>query len=107
MANTGEKAATQPGGAMLSPYDYGRKLGLVRASKVTINGVKREFKLPSFRAAEVLHGWTSHSKHTADPLTISRDAFDAALVAVSEADSRGNYTPHAAALAPHLRGKTK
>lgn len=107
MANTDEKAASQSGGAMLSPYDHGRKLGVVRVSKITINGKAGEFKTPEFRAAEVLHGWPSHASHTADPLLISREAFDAALVAVATADASGNYAPHAAALAPHLRGKSK
>lgn len=56
---------------------------------------------PEYRAAAVLHGWTTHSLHTAEKLLITREAFDAALEAAQTADERGNYTPHRAACSPH------
>lgn len=60
---------------------------------------------PEYRAAETLHGWSSHEQHTAEPLLLTRDAFLAAIVAAHEPCARGQYTPHTPALAPHLRAK--
>jgi hypothetical protein len=96
----------------LTPVEYGRiVLGAdgkphVRDGRNTFFGsVPEPYRSPEYRAAETLHGWGVHHLHTADPLLITREAFDAALVAGHTADAQGNYTPHAPALAPHMQPK--
>lgn len=88
------KAEERPKGT--TPWEHGRAAGLVLP-----DGRRK----PEFRAAETLHGWSSHVQHTASPLYITREAFDAAINAAQTADKTGSYTPHQAALAPHLQPK--
>jgi hypothetical protein len=92
--------------AKLTPVEHGRATRDVRDGRNTFFGsVPEPYRSPEYRAAETLHGWGVHHLHTADPLLITREAFDAALVAGHTADERGNYTPHAPALAPHMQPK--
>jgi hypothetical protein len=115
VAKTDTTAAdAQPSGGALpaslpldlkTPLDHGRALGLVANKRNTFfNDIREEFRSAEYRAAETLHGWGAHSKHTADAFTITAAAFKAAIDATNSPDERGNYSPHVAALAPHLRG---
>lgn len=87
-----------------SPFDHGVAEGMIRpkARKTVFNGDNAPIRSAEFRAAETLHGWSSHQNHTADDFTITADDFKAAIEAAKVADKAGNYSPHKPALAPHL-----
>ena len=99
------KAEERPKG--LTPWEHGRLTGHVRDGRTVFAGQDPEpIRSPEFRAAEVLHGWSAHSQHTASPLYITREAFESAIEAAKNANEKtGRYTPHAEALAPHLQTK--
>jgi hypothetical protein len=96
------KAEVRPLGP--TPWDHGRDAGHIKAARALLDGTQdRDVRSWAFRAAEVLHGWATHQLHSPDPLILTRDDYDAAIAAAQSPDERGAYTPHAAALAPHLR----
>jgi hypothetical protein len=98
------KAEERPEG--VTPWEHGRAAGLIRDGRRVFAGSGAEpIRSPDFRAAEALHGWSSHVQHTASPLHITREAFDEAIKAAKTANKDGTYTPHPAALAPHLQPK--
>ncbi len=103
---------------VFTPAGWAGKLGrLGKPSGLKVS--TRDSKEPQARAerfslahsaADQLHGWSAHKLHTADPLLITRDAYEAALAAaltpVTPTDKDGKptgapkYRPHAAALSP-------
>jgi hypothetical protein len=89
-----------------TPEAHGLALGLIRATRrsTVFNKQNSPIRSPAYRAAEVLHGWSVAHLHSATPLLLSVDDFQAAIKATEKPDARGVYTPHAPALAPHLRG---
>lgn len=93
----------------LSPREHAVAAGLIKQSRGVLFGGEsvHELRSPEFRAASTLHGWEAHEFQTGEPLRITREAFDAAIEAVKDADKRGNYAPHEDALAPHLKGGAK
>ncbi len=52
-------------------------------------------------SASVLHGWKLHEHHAGEPMKLSRSEYEAALKAAGITNSKGDYTPHPAALSPH------
>lgn len=95
---------------MLTPVEWGRALGKLKRTNLWFGGEARgEVKSPDYLVAEHLHGWIEAElrgrPQGARKLLITREDFDAALKAAMTANEKtGAYTPHRAALAPHLRG---
>jgi hypothetical protein len=83
-----------------TPEEHARATNHLRKVP-TFAGGTNEGGTPEYRAAAVLHGWTTHKLHTATPLRISTDDFKAALKASHEADESGNYKPHSPACSPY------
>lgn len=89
------QAATVAGELMDTPLSHARAIGLAGGATVAMNGQRVEHKKAEFRAAEVLHGWAL----AGEDFKISRSDFVSAVEAAKVADKRGQYVPHAAALA--------
>jgi hypothetical protein len=109
-----ETTNTQPSPAAeapvrLTPLEWGRGSGKVKRSPLWFGeGQRGDIKTPDYAAAEHLHGWIEAElrgrPEGSNKLVLTREDFDAALKAALSADKAGNYTPHPAALALHLRG---
>lgn len=89
-----------------TPEAHGVALGLIRTTRrsTVFNQQNAPIRSPDYRAAEVLHGWSVAHLHSATPILMSVEDFQAAIRATEKPDVRGVYTPHESALAPHLRG---
>ena len=85
---------------LATPQEHGEATGQFFKRPAFVGGNTQGAK-PEYRAAEVLHGWSTHSLHDAKPLRITRADFELALKSAMTADERGNYTPHRAACSPY------
>jgi hypothetical protein len=100
-----EPRSVEGGGALLSPREHALATGNIRnGAPVVFGGLSNEIRSPEYRAASALHGWDAYTMHSAEPMKLTREAFDAAIDAAKTADKRGAYKPHEPALAPHLKG---
>jgi hypothetical protein len=96
---------------LATPIDHARATGNVtrravdprRTFVVSLGGSRVPSETLSWqhRTAETLHGWRDHEYHAGAPIRITRQAYLAALDAITAPDKLGIYTPHAAALSPH------
>lgn len=98
-------APVDAGPALDEPKNWAKKLGKVgKDPKVSINKKPRPAAFSwDHAAADQIHGWSLHDQHSATPLTITRAAYEAALVKAGNPDERGNYAPHPEALSPFKR----
>jgi hypothetical protein len=82
-----------------SPWEHGKAQGLIKTGRNTIfSGVNTPIRSAEFRAAETLHGWVLD-----ESMVLSLDDFWRAIEAAHTPDERGNYTPHAPAIARSLQ----
>ena len=90
---------------LLTPEEWAKRLGKVgRDPGLSVN--KRARPAPfswDHAAADQVHGWSEHTQHSADPLKISRDAYQGALAAAAKPDQSGEYRPHEPAISPYKR----
>lgn len=100
-----EKAAPEDDGKA-TPLVWAKKLGKFgKDPKLSVNGKPRPAPVSWDHAvADQVHGWTEHGQHSADPLRITREAYEAALQAARTPDDHGNYSAHVAAKSQYKRG---
>jgi hypothetical protein len=96
--------AERPPEELQTPEEHARALGHVTEYQEPFRvrgapGMKTAYSWQHGAAAQ-LHGWNQHKLDSAEPFRLSRVAYEAALLAASTADERGNYHPHPAALSP-------
>lgn len=89
-------AQTVTDDGLVDVRELARRAGLIRPVRLTVNG-KKEVVSGLYRAAAYLHGWNQSEAR------ISEEAFKSAIEAARKPTEKGTYTPHADALAPHLR----
>jgi len=97
-------AEAQLDAAKATPEEHARDTGNVRDYQESFKlngspGIKPAYTWQHAAAAQ-LHGWNAHKLHSAEPFTLTREAYSAALDAGATADERGHYTPHPGALSP-------
>lgn len=82
------------------------------AIRTKARGFRRKAYSWQHNAAAQLHGWSLHAMHSADPMRITRAAYEAALkaaeapvVRVVKDGRTARYEPHPAACSPFLTKK--
>lgn len=85
-ASAGSETATK------APAEHTVDLKAVKTVKraARVNGEPAEFELFHWQhaAAEALHGWKQHAHHEAKPIQLTRQDYEAALVAASQPVTR-------------------
>ena len=73
----------------LTPEDHAVNAGmLVNSTRAPAFGEERQRYSWQHEAAAQLHGWEAHKLATVEPLTITREAYDAALKAIESTVTR-------------------
>lgn len=88
--------------ALPTVIELARELGEILELRMP-NGKTIVTPTARHQAAAALHGWRDHAHHAGSPMTLSREAYQAALAA-ADAPPHGQraLAPHVPALSPHV-----
>lgn len=100
-----EPKVKPPKVSRLPPPELAKRTGrvLLIENHLTLSMAKRRVGNAEHNAAASLHGWKEHRLHTGEPLHLTAEDYEAAIVAARSPGVDGKYVPHQPALSPHNR----